>query len=143
MVDTAMRAHRWEVDLPTLLLRGLVTLDEDDLAEGNLTLELGLTLWMTRAGSDLPGVRRALFALRQALLDASPLDEETEPVPLMAGDQRTAVLSLAVYTCDLLARAAASAELSPTLMAEETLAMLGDRSAIDRSPHHVWSLRRS
>ncbi len=125
MSRAATGTLRVELDLATLLARGLVTLDDEDLEEGNLTLELGVTLWMTRAGArHLGAVRAALFELRWALLRASELSDQEEPIPLMAGDERTAVLALAVYLRGLLHRAAASTALAPAAMAEEALAVI-------------------
>lgn len=112
------------LDLSTLLARGLVSLDEEDLAHGNMTLELGVTLWMSRAGANLGAVRRTLLDLRWALLSSSDLDEVSEPIPMMAGDERTAILSLAVYLHGLLQRAARSVTATPAWMAEEALAAL-------------------
>ncbi len=114
------------LDLATLLIRGLVALDRDDLAEGNLSLELGLTLWMSRSGAGVHQVRSTLRALRSALLRASDLDEASEPVPLMAGDDRTAVLNLAIYLHGLLQRSARSRGSSPAQIAEGALAVLPD-----------------
>ncbi len=114
------------LDLATLLIRGLVALDRDDLAEGNLSLELGLTLWMSRSGAGVHQVRSTLRALRSALLHASDLDETSEPVPLMAGDERTAVLHLAIYLHGLLQRSARSRGSSPAQIAEEALVVLPD-----------------
>lgn len=112
------------LDLATLLARGLVSLDADDLGESNLTLELGLTLWMSRTGAGAAAVRSSLMNLRSALLRSSDLDETTEPVPLLAGDERTTVLSLAVYVHHLLQRAAASIRVSPADAADEALVLL-------------------
>jgi hypothetical protein len=124
MTPTSAPLAEHHVELTALLVRGLVTLEPDDFPPANMTLELGLTLWMTRARSDLPAVRRSLFELRQALLEASVLEEKSEPIPLMAGDERKAVLSLAVYVWGLLQRAARSVESPAVALAEEVLAQL-------------------
>ena len=47
-----------------------------------------------------------MLELRAALLEASGLDERTEPVPLLVADPVAATISLAVYMDGLLQRAA-------------------------------------
>lgn len=113
------------LDLATLLARGLVALDREDLEEGNLTLELGVTLWMSRAGAGLGAVRATLVELRGALVAASGLDARSEPVPLGAADDRLEVRTLAVYLHHLLERAANRRRCSRAEMAEGALALLG------------------
>ncbi|MGP8059857.1 MAG: hypothetical protein ACLP9C_09490 [Acidimicrobiales bacterium] len=104
--------------------RGIAVLAPEDLTRGNLTLELGLSLWMHRTGTDLARVRLELLGLRDALLEAAAMDQVSEPVPLLAGDPRTAILSLAIYLDGLIARAAACSGLSRAEVVEEALARL-------------------
>jgi hypothetical protein len=113
-----------ELELTPLLARGLAILEPEDLHPGNLTLELGLSLWMRRTRSDLRGVRDALLKVRGALLEAGGLDRQTEPIPLLAGDDRTAVLSLALYIKGLVNRAAHSAQRSRREIVEAALNLL-------------------
>jgi hypothetical protein len=103
---------------------GLATLEREDLAPGNLTVALGLSLWMRRAGIGSRRARSALLALRHALLEASGLDERTEPVPLVVADPGAAAISLAVYLDGLLRRAAATTHTARTEMAERAAALL-------------------
>ena len=103
---------------------GLAELDPEDLAPGNLTLPLGLSVWMRRGQVGLDDARRALCALRRALLEASGLDERTEPVPLVVADPVAATISLALYLDGLLSRAAASASVSRTELAGRAAALL-------------------
>jgi hypothetical protein len=113
-----------ELELTPLLARGLAVLEAEDLTRGNLTLELGLSLWMRRTDSDLFGVRDALLEVRRALLEAAGMDRVSEPIPLLAGDDRTAVLSLAVYIKGLVVRAASAADTSRREIVEAALALL-------------------
>jgi len=103
---------------------GLAELEPDDLAPGNLTLPLGLSVWMRRGRVGLEDARHALFALRRALLAASGLDERTEPVPLVVADPVAATINLAFYLDDLLRRAAAAAEVSRSELAGRAAALL-------------------
>jgi hypothetical protein len=105
-------------------LHGLAELDPEDLEQGNLTLPLGLSLWMRRGGVGVDGARAVLFALRGALIGVSGLDERTEPVPLIVSDPAAATISLAVYLDGLLSRAAQTAAVSREDMAERAVALL-------------------
>jgi len=113
-----------DLDFAPVAARGIAVLAPEDLTRGNLTLELGLSLWMHRSGTGLAGVRAGLLGVRAALLEASGLEQATEPVPLLAGEPRTAVLSLAIYLDGLVERAARRAGLSRTEMVEAALACL-------------------
>lgn len=105
--------------------RVLAVLEPEALTGPDLSLELGLSLWMQRTGVGLLGARSALMSLRRALLQTSSLDRETEPVPILAGDPRTALLGLAVYVHGLIMRAAARARSTPRAVVETALAALG------------------
>ncbi|MHB1584708.1 MAG: hypothetical protein ACYCU7_09385 [Acidimicrobiales bacterium] len=107
-----------------LVARGLASLDPDDLAEGNLTLQLDLSTWLRRSGLDLTDAVQAMLDVRDALVDVGRLDARTEPVPLLAGDARTAVLSLAIYLDGLVRRAAGAAGLSRRSVVEQALDQL-------------------
>jgi len=104
--------------------RGIAGLAPEDLTRGNLTLELGLSLWMHRTGTDLAEVTSALLAVRDALLEASGLDRASEPVPLLAGDAKTAALALAIYLDGLIDRAACRAEVTRDTAVDAALALI-------------------
>ena len=87
---------------------GLAVLEPEELLEGCLSLELGLSLWMAQAGADVDRATASLLDVRDALLRVSALDGASEPVPLLAGDERTAILGLAIYLEGVVGRAADS-----------------------------------
>ena len=105
---------------------GLADLEPEDLTHGNLTVPLGLSLWMRRGGIGVEDARDAMFELRAALLSASGLDERTEPVPLLLSDPVAATISLAVYVDGLLQRAARVAATSRLDMARRALALVSE-----------------
>jgi hypothetical protein len=107
-----------------LAARGIAGLVPEDLTRGNLTLELGLSLWMHRTGTDLAEVTSALLAVRDALLGAAGLDRTSEPVPLLAGDAKTAALALAIYLDGLIDRAARRAETTRDAVVDAALALI-------------------
>ncbi len=79
-----------------------------DAADSETALELGLSIWMRRAGADLGSVRTTLIQLRQALLTVANLDRAGEPLPFVGVSVRRDVLSLASYLGGLLERVAVS-----------------------------------
>jgi hypothetical protein len=105
---------------------GLADLESEDLAVGNLTVPLGLSLWIRRGRIRVETARDAMLLLRTALLRASGLDERTEPVPLLVADPVAATISLAVYVDDLLQRAARMAATSRVDMAQRALELVSD-----------------
>lgn len=106
------------------IARGLVELGPEDLGAGSLVLPLSVSLWLRRAGADLPGGRGAMLALRAALLQAAGMDVASEPVPLLAGDDRTIVLHLAVYLLGLLDRAVSACGDDADAVVDRALSLL-------------------
>lgn len=101
--------------------RGIALLGPEDRGDDSLTLPLGLSLWISRSRIDLEEALDALMALRLAVLDAAGLDRRSEPTPLRTADLRVAVVNLARYLDDLLARAARVAGISRLALVEEVL----------------------
>ncbi len=107
-------------------MRGLADLEPADLTPGNLTVPLGLSLWMRRGRIRVETARDAMLELRAAVLHASGLDERTEPVPLLVADPVAAIISLAHYMDDLLRRAARMQAMSRQDVARRALELVGD-----------------
>ena len=105
---------------------GLADLESEDLTPGNLSVPLGLSLWMRRGRIRVETARDAMLVLRSALLEASGLDERTEPVPLLVADPVAATISLAVYMDGLLQRAARMTASSRVDVATRALALVSD-----------------
>jgi hypothetical protein len=113
-----------DVDRAVGMTRGIATLIPDDLCTGNLGLELGLSLWMRRADLAVADACSILLTVRDALVATSELDPDHEPIPLLAGDDRTATLGLAIYLHGLVDRAACHTGRSRNAVAEEAVAAL-------------------
>jgi hypothetical protein len=111
---------------PTVLV-GLADLGPVDPASGDLSLELGLSVWMRRNGISLEEARRALLALREHVIEACELDLATEPVPFVGRSPRLDVVTLIAYLGQLLRRGASSAGLSTRGLAERVMAELPAR----------------
>jgi len=103
---------------------GLADLEPQDLTQGNLSVPLGLSLWMRRGRIRVETARDAMLELRAALLRVSGLDERTEPVPLLVADPAAATISLAVYMDGLLQRAARMARTSRVDIATRALTLV-------------------
>jgi hypothetical protein len=107
-------------------LLGLADLEPEDLTGGNLTVPLGLSLWIRRGRIRVETARDAMLELRAAVLSASGLDERTEPVPLLLADPVAATISLALYMDGLLQRAARMQATSREEIAQRALALVCD-----------------
>jgi hypothetical protein len=111
MVTTAPRGFL------SALLGGLADLGPVDSFGGDLSLELGISVWMRRSGTSLMEARDLLLESRGAILAASALDPATEPVPLI-------VVNLAAYVGNLLRRASAATGSSVGALAAQVIAEL-------------------
>ncbi len=87
-------------------------------------IPFGLTATMARHGAGAEDVIEAILALRSAVITAAGLDPTTEPVPLVVGDPKVAVVNLAVYLLGLLDRAATAASTDRATVSVRTLAQL-------------------
>jgi hypothetical protein len=108
---------------PTVLV-GLADLGPVDPTSGDLSLELGLSVWMRRNSITLDEARRALLALREHVIVACGLDPVTEPVPFVGRSPRLDVVTLISYLGQLLRRGAVSAGMSTRSLAERVMAEL-------------------
>ncbi len=131
--ETNPAAHK----LALLFGRELATFEPEDLAEENLSVELALSLWMRKTGTDRAGLIPALLGLREALLDTSPLDAESEPIPLLPRHPAVAVRSLCTYLYGLIERASLAAGLGPVQLVEAALTARGRTEAPEEGTNHL------
>jgi hypothetical protein len=89
------------------LLSGLAELGAVEPFSGDLSLELGISVWLRTSGTSLLDARSALLEIRQVILEVCELDPSTEPFPLVGRSPRSDVLSLVGYISELLRRASA------------------------------------
>jgi hypothetical protein len=115
-------------DVPTgfgpALLGGLAELGSVEPFSGDLSLELGISVWLRTSGTSLLQARSALLEIRQVILEVSDLDPATEPVPLLGRSPRSDVLSLVGYISELLRRASAVTGRAVGALAEAVVAEL-------------------
>jgi hypothetical protein len=90
------------------LLSGLADLGPVEPFSGDLSLELGISVWLRTSGTSLLQARSSLLEIRAVILDVCGLDPTSEPVPLVGRSPRSDVINLVGYVSDLLRRAAAA-----------------------------------
>jgi hypothetical protein len=119
-----------EESVPRAFLReaafGVAGIGPEDLDPGNLTIPLEVSRWLVRGDVDLAQACEAMLALRSAFLRASGLDRSSEPVPLLGGDRKGSVLTMAFYLDGLMDRGARLAGTTRAALAEAALALLDD-----------------
>jgi hypothetical protein len=89
------------------LLGGLAELGPVEPFSGDLSLELGISVWLRTSGTSLMAARTSLLEIRQVILEVCKLDPATEPVPLVGRSPRSDVVNLVGYISELLRRASA------------------------------------
>jgi hypothetical protein len=98
MVASATRSFA-----PTVL-GGLAELGQVDPFSGDLSLELGISVWLRQSGTSLLQAKDLLLEVRAAILRACGLDASSEPVPFVGRSPRADVVNLTAYVADLLRR---------------------------------------
>lgn len=114
-------------DFGSAFLGGLAELGPFDPFSGDLSLELGLSLWLRRSETSLADARARLLDVRRAIVEVSGLNPATEPVPLVGRSARTDVFTLAGYLGDLLRRASAAAGCSMHSLVGRVVAVLPEQ----------------
>ena len=89
------------------LLSGLAELGPVEPFSGDLSLELGISVWLRTSGTSLLAARSSLLEIRRVILEVCDLDPATEPVPLVGRSPRSDVVNLVGYISELLRRASA------------------------------------
>jgi hypothetical protein len=89
------------------LLSGLAELGPVEPFSGDLSLELGISLWLRTSGTSLIQARSSLLEIRHVILEVCELDPSTEPFPMVGRSPRSDVVNLVGYISELLRRASA------------------------------------
>jgi hypothetical protein len=82
----------------------------DPAQKKELSLELGLSVWMQRNGIAFDDCRAAMLAMRASLLEVAGMDTKTEPVPLYGRSPEVDLKNFAAYLADLFIRASEAVE---------------------------------
>jgi hypothetical protein len=110
------------------LLSGLAELGPVDPFSGDLSLELGVSVWLRTSRTPLLEARGRLFYIRELIIAVCGLDPATEPVPLVGRSPRSDVLGLVGYVGDLLRRAAAASGYSVQRVAQMVIDEMPDEA---------------
>jgi hypothetical protein len=103
---------------PEALLRGLVALGPVNLRTDNLTIELGLSLWMRQCGIAVEDASDVILTLRNILIEVAGFDPRREPTPFVGRTPELDLVNLTGYLGGLLFRASVAAQCSPGVVAE-------------------------
>jgi hypothetical protein len=76
----------------------------------DLSLELGLSVWMQHHAIADDDCHSAMLAIRAALLEVAGMDARSEPVPLHGRSPEVDIANFAAYLADLFVRASAAVE---------------------------------
>jgi hypothetical protein len=114
----ATSAFSSDVAFPEVVLRGLVALGPVNLRRDNLSLELGLSVWMRECGIAVQEATDVLLALRDILIEVAGFDPKREPTPFVGRSPEEDVVLLTGYLGGLLLRASVAAQCSPAVVAE-------------------------
>jgi hypothetical protein len=76
------------------------------MTQSDLALELGLSAHLQTSCIELEDAIAQMWAVRQAVLEASDMDLSTEPVPFGGRSERLGLLNMVIYLGNLLERAA-------------------------------------
>jgi hypothetical protein len=125
-------------DFARMVLRGVSVIEPPRPGETDLYLELGLSRWMRQTGTRMDDAGPAMLSMRTAVLRASDMDQEMEPIPLYGVDPRVDLINLGSYLRRLMARATARAQCDVAVMVGRALENL--RSGPFRSPRGATAL---
>ena len=89
------------------LLRGLAELGPVDPFSGDLSLELGISVWLRTSETSLIEARASLLEIRRVILEVCGIEPSTEPFPMVGRSPRSDVVNLVGYLSELLRRASA------------------------------------
>ena len=117
-----------EEDFGAALVHGLAELGPVDPFSGDLSLELGVSVWLRTSGTPLLEARGRLLFVRELIIMVGGLDPATEPVLLVGRSPRADVLNLVSYVGDLLRRAAAASGQSVPLVAARVVDELPEQT---------------
>ena len=109
------------------LLGGLAELGPVDPFSGDLSLELGISVWLRRSGTSLMQARGMLLEIRRLIIEVCGLDRATEPVPMVGRSPRLDVVNLVAYVGDLLRRASSEAGCTVRSVVDQVVAELPER----------------
>jgi hypothetical protein len=107
-----------DIGFPEAVLRGLVALGPVNFRRDNLTIELGLSLWMRQCGVAVEDASDVILSLRNILIGVAGFDPRREPAPFVGRSPELDLVNLTGYLGGLLLRVSVATQCSPGVVAE-------------------------
>lgn len=83
------------------------------MTQADLALELGLSAHLQMSDIEVGDAIARMWAVRQAILEASEMDPAAEPIPFGGRCERLDLLNMAIYLGNLVGRAATLNDCDP------------------------------
>jgi hypothetical protein len=112
------------------------------MTQADLALELGLSAHLQMNDTEVDDAISQMWAIRQAILEASDLDASIEPIPFGGRSPGLDLLNLTIYLGNLVGRAAALHECDRDTIVTRALGRPVIRE-IRRTAHDTRQLRSS
>jgi hypothetical protein len=104
------------------MVQGLAELGPFPAPGDDLSLELGLSIWLHQSGTGVEDALGAMFEVRSLLIEVAGLDRASEPVPLVGRAEPEAdLLTWACYLDALLVRASRASGVPPAELAQRVV----------------------
>jgi hypothetical protein len=91
------------------------------MTQADLALEMGLSAHLQTNGTEVADAISQMWAIRQAILEASDIDASIEPIPFLGRSDRLGLMNLTVYLGNLVTRAAALHDCDPDTIVARAL----------------------
>ena len=95
------------------VLRSLPALVPAGMTQADLALELGLSAHLQMGDIEVSDAIAQMWAVRQAILEASDMDASNEPIPFGGRCERLDLLNMVIYLGNLVERAATLNDCDP------------------------------
>ena len=93
-------------DFGPAVLQTLTAMVPTGMTQADLALELGLSAHLQMCAIELDDAIAEMWAVREAVLEASDLDASVEPIPFGGRTDRLGLLNMTIYLGSLVERAA-------------------------------------
>jgi hypothetical protein len=90
------------------LIMGLADLGPFPAPGDDLSLELGLSVWLCVSDAEIEEAIEAVYEVRSMVLEEAEMDVDTEPVPFVGRSSDRDLITLGSYMDNLLERASVS-----------------------------------
>jgi hypothetical protein len=111
-------------DFGPVLVQGLAELGPFPAPGADLSLELGVSVWLHQSGSDMEDARATMLKVRKVVLQVAGMDSTIEPIPFVGRSRELDLVNMAAYMDNLLIRASGAAGCETRALAERVIGLL-------------------